>query len=356
IKRVALSTNGARLLALADDLARAGVGAVNVSVDSLEPERFREVTGHDHLPLVLAGIARARELGLDVKLNAVLMKGLNDGEFARFVDLARERPLGVRFIELMPTADNMDFFTARHLKAESLVSWLGENGWSEAPRAEADGPARRFEKPGYAGSVGVIAPYAKDFCATCNRLRVTSRGRLRMCLFAEGEHSLRPLLQHDGQRAERRAGEVGEIQRARLRAVEVEDHRQRHARQQERHQRRQKIQRQPRDLKGKPDQHPQRRRNRERVEHGEDRGPFGRRGHPPLQQMDAHAPQAPPKQRDRDCDKREVVPDGGGVNTGQANFKDETGEGNQEDRGALTHAGTFYFGGMGDWGNGRMGE
>jgi cyclic pyranopterin phosphate synthase len=202
VKRLALSTNGARLLDLADSLAQAGVGAVNVSVDSLEPARFRELTGQDHLPRILAGVERALELGLDVKLNAVLMKGLNDGEFARFVELARERPLGVRFIELMPTADNMDFFTERHLKAESLVAWLVENGWSEAPRAEADGPARRFQKPGHAGSVGVIAPYAKDFCATCNRLRVTSRGRLRMCLFAEGEHSLRPFLQRDGQRAE----------------------------------------------------------------------------------------------------------------------------------------------------------
>ena len=200
IRRVALSTNGARLEALALDLARAGVSAVNVSVDSLDPARFRDVTGRDDLPKILAGVERALSLGLDVKLNAVLMKGLNDGEFSRFVDLARERPLGVRFIELMPTADNMDFFTARHLKAESLVAWLLADGWTEAPRAEADGPARRFQKPGYAGSVGVIAPYAKDFCASCNRLRVTSRGRLRLCLFAEGEHSLRPLLQSDDQR------------------------------------------------------------------------------------------------------------------------------------------------------------
>jgi cyclic pyranopterin phosphate synthase len=202
VRRVALSTNGARLSELADGLARAGVSAVNVSVDSLDPERFREITGHDHLPRILEGIDRALDLGLTVKLNAVLMKGLNDGEFARFVEYSRERPLAVRFIELMPTADNMDFFAARHLKAESLAAWLGENGWTEAPRADGDGPARRFVKAGHAGSVGLIAPYAKDFCGTCNRLRVTGRGRLRMCLFAEGEHSLRPLLQRDDQRAE----------------------------------------------------------------------------------------------------------------------------------------------------------
>jgi cyclic pyranopterin phosphate synthase len=202
VRRTALSTNGARLSALAAPLAAAGVSAVNVSVDSLDRARFAEITGRDDLPKVLDGVARALDLGLTVKVNAVLMKGLNDGEFARFVDLARERPIGVRFIELMPTADNIDFFSARRLKAESLTGWLAENGWTESPRAEADGPARRFSKPGHAGSVGVIAPYAKDFCASCNRLRVTSRGRLRLCLFAEGEHSLRPLLRSDSQLAE----------------------------------------------------------------------------------------------------------------------------------------------------------
>lgn len=202
IRRVALSTNGARLALLAGDLVGAGLKAVNVSVDSLDPARFAQITGRDDLPKILTGIERAAELGLDVKMNAVLMKGLNDGEFARFVDFARERPIGVRFIELMPTADNKELFAERHLKAESLVAWLGENGWTETPRAEADGPARRFQKPGYAGSIGVIAPYSKDFCATCNRLRVTSRGRLRLCLFAEGETSLRPLLQQDSQLTE----------------------------------------------------------------------------------------------------------------------------------------------------------
>lgn len=202
IRRVALSTNGYRLAELAADLKAAGVSAVNVSVDSLDPARFAAATGHDGLAGVLAGIGRALELGLETKLNAVLMKGLNDDEFARFVDLAREKPLSVRFIELMPVADNMDFFAQRHLKAEALVSWLAENGWTERPRKDGDGPAREFTKAGHLGSVGVIAPYAKDFCGSCNRLRVTSRGRLRLCLFSEGDHSLRSLLQDDAQTAE----------------------------------------------------------------------------------------------------------------------------------------------------------
>lgn len=199
VSRIALSTNGLRLSELAADLKAAGIAAVNVSLDSLDRGRFSSLAGKDALEAVLSGVERSLELGLETKVNAVLMKGLNDGEFGDFVELARERPLSVRFIELMPVADNMDFFAERHLKAESLVSWLGENGWTERGRREGDGPAREFHKDGYLGSVGVIAPYSKDFCGTCNRLRVTSRGKLRLCLFSEADHSLRHLLQDDSQ-------------------------------------------------------------------------------------------------------------------------------------------------------------
>lgn len=199
VRRVALSTNGWNLAALAPALKSAGVSAVNVSVDSLDRARFAGLTGSDSLDAVLAGVERALELGFETKVNAVLMKGLNDGEFADFVGLTKARPLGVRFIELMPAADNADFFAERHLKAESLVNWLVENGWAERSRKEGDGPARTFLKDGHAGSVGVIAPYAKDFCNSCNRLRVTSRGKLRLCLFSEKDHSLRANLQDDSQ-------------------------------------------------------------------------------------------------------------------------------------------------------------
>jgi len=199
IRRVALSTNGYRLAELAGELKAAGVSAVNVSVDSLDPARFADLTGKDELSVVLAGVDLCLELGIETKINAVLMKDRNNDEFGRFVELVRERPLSVRFIELMPVADNMEFFMERHLKAAALVSWLEQNGWSERARLEGDGPARAFTQAGYRGSVGVIAPYAKDFCGMCNRLRVTSRGRLRLCLFSEADHSLRSLLQHDSQ-------------------------------------------------------------------------------------------------------------------------------------------------------------
>ena len=205
VRRVALSTNGWRLAELAPELKAAGVAAVNVSVDTLDPARFAELTGKDSLGAALAGVRRCLELGLEVKINAVLLKGVNDGEFAAFAELTRLSPLELRFIELMPAADSADFFAARHVKADALLSWLEADGWTERPRRPGDGPARAFTKPGHAGAVGVIAPYSKDFCASCNRLRVTSRGRLRLCLFSEGEHSLRSLLQDDGQKAELQA-------------------------------------------------------------------------------------------------------------------------------------------------------
>ena len=205
IRQVSLSTNGYRLAELAEGLKAAGLWGVNVSVDSLQPARFHELTGHDKLALVWEGVQRALALGLHTKINAVLLKDLNEGEFSDFLRLTKELPLSVRFIELMRTGDNEELFARRHLSAAGLLSALAGEGWSERARREGDGPARVFEKAGHQGSAGLIAPYAKDFCATCNRLRITSRGGLRLCLFAESDVPLRLLLQHDGQKAELQA-------------------------------------------------------------------------------------------------------------------------------------------------------
>lgn len=199
IKKVALSTNGYRLKELAVPLSRAGVSAVNVSVDSLIPERFAEITGHNRLHDVLKAIDQCIDLGVDAKVNVVLLKGKNDDELAAFMEYAKPRNVSVRFIELMPTADNADFFTERHLKASSIVPRLLDAGWTERERVAGSGPARVFAHPHSKGTLGLIAPYEKNFCDNCNRLRVTSRGRLRLCLFAEGEFSLRPWLARDDQ-------------------------------------------------------------------------------------------------------------------------------------------------------------
>lgn len=203
VRLVSLSTNGYRLVELAAPLKEAGIKTVNVSVDSLDPESFHRITGQDRLAAVLAGIERCLELGFEsVKVNVVLLRGVNDGELGAFFDWTRRAPLSVRFIELMPTGTTADFFSRRHLPAKDLVERLGADGWRELPREPGDGPSRRFGRDGHLGQIGVIAPYAADFCSTCNRLRVTSRGRLRLCLFAESESSLRPWLRSDDQRGE----------------------------------------------------------------------------------------------------------------------------------------------------------
>jgi cyclic pyranopterin phosphate synthase len=199
VRQVSLSTNGYRLKELAQGVKDANIHCVNVSVDSLKPERFERITGHDKLQEVLDGIFLCLDIGLKVKINVVLLKGVNDDELSEFLEFMKVLPVDVRFIELMPTADNRNLFEKAHLSAKVLVDFLSANGWREIPRKEGDGPARGFEHPEHLGKAGIIAPYAKEFCSTCNRLRVTSRGGLRLCLFAESDFSLRRLLQADDQ-------------------------------------------------------------------------------------------------------------------------------------------------------------
>jgi len=198
IRKVAITTNGTLLPRHLPDWHRAGLTALNVSVDSLQRERFHAITGHDRLPEILEGIGMAQALGLQsVKLNAVLLRGRNDDELPAWMEFLRERALSVRFIELMRTGDNGDYFQRHHLRADVLVEQLQAAGWSLRPRAADAGPAREYTHPGYRGSIGIIAPYSRDFCAGCNRLRVTARGDLRLCLFGDFGVALRPLLQSD---------------------------------------------------------------------------------------------------------------------------------------------------------------
>ncbi|WP_182335644.1 GTP 3',8-cyclase MoaA [Stenotrophomonas acidaminiphila] len=198
IRKVAITTNGTRLPRYLPDWHRAGLTALNVSVDSLQRERFHAITGHDRLPEVLEGIAMAQALGLQsVKLNAVLLRDRNDDELPAWMEFLRERALSVRFIELMRTGDNGDYFQRHHLRADVLVEQLQAAGWSLRPRVADAGPAREYVHPAYRGSIGIIAPYSRDFCAGCNRLRVTARGDLRLCLFGDFGVALRPLLQSD---------------------------------------------------------------------------------------------------------------------------------------------------------------
>lgn len=201
IRSVALSTNGYRLAKIAGALKDAGVSALNISIDSLDPATFTQIVGMPLLPRLLEGIDRALELDFpQVKVNTVLLRGLNDLELDTFIAFVRERPVSVRFIELMQTAGNGDLFQKHHVSSQVLETRLREAGWTERTRRAGDGPAREFQHPNSQGAIGIIAPYSRDFCSTCNRLRVTSRGDLRLCLFGDHSHSLRPLLQSSGDR------------------------------------------------------------------------------------------------------------------------------------------------------------
>ena len=199
IRKVAITTNGCLLPRRLPGWHRAGLTALNVSMDSLDRARFHAITGHDRLPGIQQGLELAQALGMSaVKLNAVLLRGVNDDELPRWMEFLRERPLSVRFIELMRTGDNAAYFDRHHLRATHVQEQLLAAGWHERPRAADAGPAREYLHPDHRGSIGVIAPYARDFCSGCNRLRVTARGDLRLCLFGEYGVPLRPLLQRDG--------------------------------------------------------------------------------------------------------------------------------------------------------------
>lgn len=206
VQTVAMTTNGCVLDRRIDAWHAAGLNHLNVSVDSLDRDCFQRITGRDDLPRILAGIDRALALPLRaVKLNAVLLRGLNDAQMPLWLDYIRTRPVAVRFIELMQTGTNAAYFQRHHLRAEALEDTLLQSGWTLGERAPDAGPARTYAHPDYRGRIGVIAPYSRDFCAGCNRLRVTSQGELRLCLFGNVGIPLRPLLQHDDQQPELQA-------------------------------------------------------------------------------------------------------------------------------------------------------
>lgn len=198
VQRIALTTNGCRLPHHVRQWREAGLTALNVSLDTLDARRFQAITGHDRFDEVLAGIEQALELGFDsVKLNAVILRDCNDDELPAWLEYLRDRDVSVRFIELMRTGDNPQYFGRHHRRAEDIERWLRENDWVLCARANDAGPAREYAHRDYRGRLGVIAPYSKNFCAGCNRLRVTARGELRLCLFGDHGISLRPLLQSD---------------------------------------------------------------------------------------------------------------------------------------------------------------
>jgi len=197
IDDVALTTNGVLLKEQAAGLAESGLRRVNVSLDSLKRERVREITGYDVLGDVLDGMEEARRIGLTpIKVNMVVMRGVNDDEIVDFALLSREG-WHVRFIELMPLVNegrkHTEFVSAGEIRER--LSSLGELVPCAAPTG--NGPASYFQLPGAGGTVGFITPVSEHFCFKCNRLRLSADGKLLPCLLADDEIDLREVLRRE---------------------------------------------------------------------------------------------------------------------------------------------------------------
>lgn len=195
LEDLALTTNGTLLADVAKDLKEAGLKRVNISLDTLRPKRFEEITGRPYLSRVLHGIEKALEVGLSpVKINVVVIRGLNDDEIPELARLSLDRPLEVRFIEFMPVGEGALWEESRFLPLEEIKKRLLALGELEPASSFGGGPAETFAFPGAQGKVGFISAMSHHFCDRCNRLRLTADGRLRPCLFSDTEIDLKSLL------------------------------------------------------------------------------------------------------------------------------------------------------------------
>jgi cyclic pyranopterin phosphate synthase len=197
IHDISLSTNAVLLAPIADELRAAGVQRVNISLDSLRSERVdalsRRAGSHS---AIMEGIAAAERAGFaPLKINAVIMRGHNDDELEDFARMTLERPWHVRFIEVMPVADNLDVSAQSFVPAFELLARLQGIGLLEPVAGPAgNGPATYFRFPDAPGTIGVITPMSHNYCERCNRMRLTADGQLRPCLFGDIQTNLRDAL------------------------------------------------------------------------------------------------------------------------------------------------------------------
>ncbi len=190
---VALTTNGLRLPGLAAPLADAGLGRVNISLDTMDRDRFLALTRRDRLIDTLAGIAAAKAAGLDpVKINSVLMRGVNDDEAATLLLWAMEQGLHLRFIEQMPLDPQHGWDAEQMVTADEIQQRLSDAGFDLEPADDrGSAPAELFRVNGGPQTVGIIGSMTRPFCGDCNRMRLTSDGQWRNCLFGQSETDLR---------------------------------------------------------------------------------------------------------------------------------------------------------------------
>jgi cyclic pyranopterin phosphate synthase len=198
---LAMTTNGVRLPELAHDLAAAGLRRVNISLDTLRPSTFLELTRRDELDRVLAGIDAALDAGLrPVKLNCVVIRGVNDDEVVDLAAFGRAKGVGVRFIEFMPLDATNEWSMDQVVPAREIIAAIDNVFPLERRpgRAAHPEPAEVFRYADGVGDVGVIASVTEPFCGDCDRVRITAEGKFRSCLFALDEHDLRAVLRDGG--------------------------------------------------------------------------------------------------------------------------------------------------------------
>lgn len=186
IEEIVLTTNGILLADMADELKKAGLRRVNISLDTMDAVKFEEITRKNHLHKVLEGIDKAIEVGLTpVKINTVLIGGFNDNEVSDFIELTRIRDIDVRFIELMPIGEASLWNKEKFLSTDSILE--DEKNLFPVVGKDKSSPAKYYKLPDSKGNVGLINPISCSFCKNCNRIRITSDGKLKLCLHSDVE-------------------------------------------------------------------------------------------------------------------------------------------------------------------------
>lgn len=190
IREVCLTSNGILLPELAKPLKEAGVKRLNLSLDTLDPQKYAYITRIGQLAHFEAGLQAALEAGFDkVKINAVLIGGFNDDEIEALADLTRRYPVDMRFIELMPIQDHDEFGESAYVPYSRVLEKLPD----AVPTAKDGGVAKLYRLPGAKGNIGLISPISAHFCSECNRLRLTADGKLKPCLHSGDEYSIKGL-------------------------------------------------------------------------------------------------------------------------------------------------------------------
>lgn len=209
IEQVTLTTNGVLLAQYADELYQKGLDAVNVSLDTLDAAKYKEITGFDALHDVLRGISEIEKYPIPLKINTVLQNGKNEEDWQEIVELARDRALDVRFIEMMPIGHGRDFEVVSNLE---LLQKLKDRYGTVLPESKihGNGPAAYYHIPHFQGSIGFISAVHGKFCSQCNRIRLTSVGQIKPCLCYEESISVKEAV---------RNGQTEEIRRLIMKAV-----------------------------------------------------------------------------------------------------------------------------------------